>query len=160
MSVFLCMVLVGGVSALIYDLFRILRKSFKHKNIFIYIEDFIYWLIIFGIMFFVLLRINHLELRLFEFIGFVLGMILYFVSISKIFVFVMVKVLNFVKLCIKFFIKILFFPIHIVLKLIMSPINFFKKVFRENLDKIESYLKNFKGGKNFESSEEPEKENF
>lgn len=154
MVVFLCMVLVGGFSALIYDLFRIFRKSFKHINIFIYIEDFIYWLIILGIMFFVLLKINYLELRVFEFIGFVLGMILYFVSISKIFVLIMVKVLNFMKLCIKFFIKILSFPVHIVLKLIMPPVNFIKRLFMKFVYRIKSLIGIFKGGKKNEISTE------
>ena len=42
---FFIFILVGMLTALIYDLFRILRKVFKTNDFFTYIEDILFWLI-------------------------------------------------------------------------------------------------------------------
>ena len=42
---FFIFILVGMLTALIYDLFRILRKIFKTKDFITYLEDIIFWLI-------------------------------------------------------------------------------------------------------------------
>ena len=156
MRVFLYMVLVGAISAVIYDLFRIFRKSFKHKNIFVYIEDFFYWVIVLLLVFYTLLKVNYLELRIFEFIGFALGMILYFSSISRIFVPIMVKLLDFIKKCINFFVKILSFPIHIVLKLLIRPARLVKKLLVKPFNRFKGVFEKFKGGKADEVTSEEE----
>ena len=42
---FFIFILVGMLTALIYDLFRIFRKVFKTNDFFTYIEDILFWLI-------------------------------------------------------------------------------------------------------------------
>lgn len=43
--IFLVFIIVGMLTALIYDLFRILRKVFKTKDFITQVEDMIFWLI-------------------------------------------------------------------------------------------------------------------
>ena len=53
--IFLCTVLGGIIVGFVFDLFRVSRKVIKTRNIIVYIEDMVFWLIgsiiIFGILF-------------------------------------------------------------------------------------------------------------
>ena len=42
---FFIFILVGMLTALIYDLFRILRKVFKTNDLITYVEDILFWII-------------------------------------------------------------------------------------------------------------------
>ena len=154
MKIFVYIILEGMISGVIYDLFRIFRRSFKHRNIFVQLEDLLYWFIILLILFYSLLKINYLELRMFDLVGFCLGMLLYFQSISRIFVPVMVKLMIFIKKCINFFIKILSIPIKLVVKLIMYPVEFIKKILKKIFARIKCNLPKIGGKANEIQSEE------
>ena len=89
---FLIFILVGMVIGITYDIFRILRKSFKTIDIITYIQDFLFWIITGVILG---------ELRSYIFIGILLGLILYMLSISKFFVEICTKIICSIKKVIK-----------------------------------------------------------
>lgn len=112
---------ISGIAiGIFFDIFRILRKSFKTPDIITYIEDILFW-IISGIFFlFVLFKFNNGQIRNYVIIGLLLGIIIYTFTISKYFIKVSVNIINVIK-------KILFYPIKLiwgVLKKVFKPFSF------------------------------------
>lgn len=87
--------LLGMILAAIYDLFRISRLLIRHSNLVVDLEDLIYWIITAFLVFQTLFRYNQGALRGYAFLGMVLGVILYALTISRVFLFVIKKLLPF-----------------------------------------------------------------
>lgn len=87
----------GMAISIFFDIFRVLRKSIKTSNIITYIEDTIFWIIVGLFLIWEIFTISYGELRWYIFIGIILGIILYLVTISKLFIKINVKVLNIFK---------------------------------------------------------------
>lgn len=92
-------VLLGMGLFFLYDILRIFRRIVPHGNIWIGIEDFVYWLLCTGAVFIMLYRGNEGMVRGFALGGVGIGMLLYFLLLSrfviKINVFVIKKILGF-----------------------------------------------------------------
>ena len=54
-KIFFFTVFIGLLIGFTYDIFRLLRKTFKHPDYLTQIEDFIYWLLSTFIMFYLIL---------------------------------------------------------------------------------------------------------
>lgn len=76
-------ILVGTVLFLAYDVLRIFRRMVPHGNLWIGIEDFLYWLFCTAAVFVLLYRENDGMVRGFAFGGIVIGMLLYYVTLSR-----------------------------------------------------------------------------
>ena len=113
--IFLCFFLTGIVIGILFDIFRILRRSFKTWDIVTYIQDFIFWILTGAILLYSIFTFNNGELRAFVFIGILLGITLYILLISKYFIKIAVKIILIIK-------KILFYPINFIKKHIIKPI--------------------------------------
>ena len=113
--IFLCFFLTGIVIGILFDIFRILRRSFKTWDIVTYIQDFIFWILSGVILLYSIFTFNNGELRAFVFIGILLGITLYILLISKYFIKIAVKIILIIK-------KILFYPINFIKKHIIKPI--------------------------------------
>ena len=94
---FFLYVVSGMAISIFFDIFRVLRKSIKTSNIITYIEDTIFWVIVGLFLIWEIFTISYGELRGYIFIGIVLGITLYLVTISKLFIKINVKILNFFK---------------------------------------------------------------
>lgn len=117
---------ISGIAiGIFFDIFRILRKSFKTPDIITYIEDIIFWIFTGLFFLFVLFKFNNGQIRNYVIIGVLLGIIIYMLTISKYFININVKVINLVK-------KIVYYPI----KLILKPFTFI-------VINIRNILKNF-----------------
>lgn len=115
---FLIFIINGVIIGILFDFFRILRKSFKTSDIITYFEDFLFWILTgFSILYFVFV-FNNGEIRLFMFLGIVVGITLYMLIFSSLFIKINVSVITFLK---RIFIK--------VLEIILIPFRFFKKLF-------------------------------
>lgn len=110
-TIFLCTVIGGAAIALVYDLFRILRKAVRTGSLFIYVEDLLYWLIVSIIMLLTIYYSNDGELRAFMFIGACIGVTLYALLLSRI---VMASSL--------FIIRIVSYPFILIIKVLKAPI--------------------------------------
>lgn len=109
-------ILVGAGLFLLYDILRIFRRLVRHGNIWIGVEDFLYWLVCTGAVFVMLYQENDGMVRGFALGGVVLGMLLYYVLLSRYVVranvFVLKKVFGFLGKIFGF----LFHPLAWVLK--------------------------------------------
>lgn len=76
-------ILLGAVLFVVYDVLRIFRRIVPHGNLWIGVEDFIYWLICTAAVFVMLYRENDGMVRGFAFGGIVVGMLLYYATLSR-----------------------------------------------------------------------------
>ena len=98
---FLIYIVSGIAISIFFDIFRVLRKSIKTSNLITYIEDAIFWIIVGLFLIWEIITVSYGELRSYIFIGLLLGIVLYLVTISKYFIRFNVKILNFIKKIIK-----------------------------------------------------------
>lgn len=75
-------ILWGLELAVIYDAFSIFRILIKHKNIFIYLEDFIYWMFCAIFVFEQLFEIGNGHMRWYMAFGVGIGMLSYKLTLS------------------------------------------------------------------------------
>lgn len=135
-----------------FDIFRILRKSFKTPDFITNMEDIIFWLVTGCFIIFLLYYFNYGEIRWYTFLGMAIGLFLYMKYISRHFITISVKCIQFIKKVL----SIIFFPIKwIIRKIILKPISFivinikksFQTFFVKNKNKLQ---KNHKKKKDFE----------
>lgn len=103
-KLFLIFCLSGTTIGVFFDLFRIIRRSFKISDIHTYIEDIIFGIITGIYLIFIIFIYNDGNIRLYMFIGFFLGLIIYLLTISKYFVKINVIIVTTIK---KIIIKVL-----------------------------------------------------
>ena len=80
---FCVFIVLGIVISFIFDIFRILRKSFKTNNFFTYIEDISFWLISGYLIISAIFKFNDGELRAYLFIGILIGIAIYIILFTK-----------------------------------------------------------------------------
>lgn len=105
--------ITGMCIGVLFDIFRLTRKSFKTPNILIYIEDVLFWILTGALLLFTIFTFTTGEIRLYMIIIMLLGSFIYFISISKYFILINSKILNFIKSAIDF----LFIPIKKIIKI-------------------------------------------
>ena len=76
----------GAFITFIYDLLRIFRRVISHGNVWIGMEDFLFWIWTSFWIFSVLYRTNDGSLRIYTILAMVLGMIIYHKTLSEPFV--------------------------------------------------------------------------
>ncbi len=141
---FLIFILNGLLIGIVFDIFRILRRSFKTPNIITYIEDALFWIISVSIILYSLFVFNNGEIRGFIFIGLLFGIALYMLFISKTIIKIFVKIVTFIKNIIYTIFKIIAFPIKKVVKILSKII---KK--HRNLKNIKKSPKNLEKKEGF-----------
>lgn len=137
----LCIFMISGlIIGTLFDLFRILRKSFKTPDIITYIEDFIFWILTGIFLLYIIFHFSLGEIRLYMFISLGTGLILYFLTISKYFVSLNLKIINFIKDIIKKILNIIIFPFKIIFKvlrkIIFKPVTIITVNLSKNVIKI------------------------
>lgn len=159
--VFAIFILNGVLIGLLFDIFRIFRKSFKTPDIITYIEDILFWIFSGIILLYSIFKFNNGELRMFIFLGLILGITVYMLIFSKIFIKVLVHIINFIKKIFNIFILIpIKFAMKIINKVLYKPIificvnttKFFKKImsfFKIHLRKVFFKHRNYKNKKDF-----------
>ncbi len=129
--VFLAMTLAGVGAGALFDIFRIIRRTFRTGPLTTSLSDVVFWLLISAGMFFVMFFVNNAEIRWFEAIGILLGGIVYFLTLSRLFVKVVGVVFRFVVKIILFILKIVLTPLAFLYKMIKRPLVWaFTKVMR------------------------------
>ena len=120
----------GMIIGIIFDIFRILRKSFKTKDFVTYIEDILFWIITGIFLIFILFKFSFGQIRFYTIFALIIGFVLYLFTISKLFIKVSVIIILFIKKIVGKILRILFYPI----KILFKPFSFFviniRKVFR------------------------------
>lgn len=128
--------ITGIVIGILFDIFRIIRKSFKTADFITYIEDVLFWLLTGLILLFTIFTFNNGEIRTYIFVGLLLGFVTYLLTISKYVIKICVTILKFIK-------NILYFPIKVLLnfikKYIVKPV---LNILQKMKIKITKWIKN------------------
>ena len=115
---FLIFILNGFLIGLLFDTFRILRKSFKTADFITYLEDICFWIMAGSIILYSIFKFNNGELRGYIFVGILCGVLIYMLMFSKIFIKANLVIIKFIK-------KIYYFAIIIPVSFIY---NFLKRI--------------------------------
>lgn len=75
--------LYGVLVTLEFDIFRILRKNIKHKNWIVFVEDLLFLFSCFTIFLIIFFKISFGIIRLYIFLGIILGILTYYKIIIK-----------------------------------------------------------------------------
>lgn len=122
--IFAIFILNGALIGILFDIFRILRKSFKTPDILTNIEDIFFILISGFIILYTIFRLNNGQIRIYMLIALILGITLYITFISKYFIKLNVNIIKFIKLILKKILNIIFFPFKYIIKATLKPISF------------------------------------
>ena len=157
---FLIFIANGIIIGILFDFFRILRKTFKTSDIITYIEDLLFWILTGFVILYSIFTFNNGEIRLFMFLAIAIGIITYILLFSsyviKINVIIInflkntvIKIFNFLSIPFRFFYRIIkkvfFKPISfIIINIRKNSTNLLKKVIKisNNNKKIENNVKN------------------
>ena len=142
-QLFLIFTLNGVLIGLLFDTFRILRRSFKTKDFITYIEDILFWILTGLLLLYSIFTFSNGEIRLYMFMGVLVGCILYMLLISNHFIKINVKILLFVKKVISSIFEIVLIPFSFIAKILQKmfkPFTFF-------VINIKNILFNFKKSK-------------
>ncbi len=88
----ICLFLGMGL-ALLYDMIRIARRLFKHWNWLVDLEDLLYWIFTGWAVFQTLFQFNRGALRGYAFLGLFAGVLLYSLTFSRLFLYLVERLL-------------------------------------------------------------------
>jgi len=153
--VFLIYCLCGVIIGVFFDVFRILRKSFKTPDVITYIQDVIFWLLTGLFLLYVIFKFNNGEIRSYIFIGLGLGGLFYLLVFSKVFIKINVIIIKYIKLIIGKIIIVLIYPLKLLKTL-------FDKIILKNLKKLNNiivfYVKKCKKDKKLQKNKKEKKD--
>ena len=98
-QVFLSFIFIvnGIIIGLLFDFFRILRKTFKTKDIVTYIQDILFWILTGIILLYSIFTFNNGEIRLFMFLAIMIGISIYMLIFSSYIIKINVTMINLIK---------------------------------------------------------------
>ena len=111
---FLVFILNGIIIGLLFDIFRILRRSFKTPNFITYIEDIVFWIMSTLIVLYSLFVFNNGEIRFYVFLATFFGIIIYSLTLSNICVIIISVIFKIIKRLFEIIWKILKLPYHFI----------------------------------------------
>ena len=143
-NLFLIFTINGIAIGILFDIFRILRKSFKTSDIVTYMQDLLFWILTGFILLYSIFTFSNGEVRFYMFLGVFLGCLIYMILFSKYFININVKIIKIIKKIV----YIIFTPINLTIKfikkLLIKPINFITINISKFKIKSQNKLKNRK----------------
>lgn len=145
---FIYFILTGILLGIIFDIFRISRRTIKTSDFFTNLEDVLFGLIAGIIILFSIFNFNNGELRLYIFIGLSIGIILNMLFISKYFIKINIYIISFIKKTFKFLFKPIIFLVKFIKKILFKPFLFvifnIRKLINQITNKLTINLKKVK----------------
>lgn len=127
---FIVFTIVGIIIGVLFDIFRILRKSFKTKDIVTYMEDILFWILTGIIILFSMYKFSNGELRFFMIIGIIMGTLMYMITFSRYVIKISVFIIKIIKTIIVYPVKVVE---KILKKIIIRPIFIICINFKKNI---------------------------
>ena len=121
-QVFILFFLVGIIIGIIFDFFRVIRKIFRVADYITFIQDIIFFILAGTIIISSIIIINGGEIRFYLFLAIFFGMLIYFLTISNLYVIIFYEIVNLCK-------KILKIPFLCLKKVFKSANTLIKKDF-------------------------------
>ncbi|OPJ55090.1 spore cortex biosynthesis protein YabQ [Alkalithermobacter paradoxus] len=132
--VFIVTVYGGILIGIIYDMYRAISYSFKVPKPIRIIEAILFWTITGIVEFLILQKANGYDLRFYNFIGFIIGVIIYLNTVSKYILKLNCKVAKVITSIFKFIFGvfnsiyyIIIYPIHLIFDIIIYKMLNFRK---------------------------------
>lgn len=91
---FLVFSMTGIAIGILFDFFRILRRTIKTSNIITYIEDVLFWILTGLLILYNIWYFNNGEIRIYMFLGIILGVLIYMSTLSNILIKIFSKILQ------------------------------------------------------------------
>ena len=125
---FLVFIINGIIIGILFDVFRILRRSFRTSDIITHTQDVLFWILTGVILLYSIFTFSNGEIRFYMFLGVFIGCVIYMLLFSKYFINVNVKIMLILKKIIKTIFKYIIVPIKVIInitkRIIFKPINF------------------------------------
>ena len=162
--IFLIFITIGIIIGIVFDIFRIFRKTFNTPDIVTYIEDIIFWLLTGLIIIYSIFVFNNGEIRLYMFLAVILGCLIYMLLFSKFIINICVKILTTIIKILRRIISIISIPIITIIRFLKNkffkPISFiiinFKKMFKNFINQIKKIFKFSRHKKTFSTKKTSE----
>ena len=133
---FLVFSLTGVVIGVLFDFFRILRRTIKTGNIVTYIQDILFWVLTGILVLYNIWYFNNGEIRVYMFLGIIIGVLIYMSTLSNIFVKLFTKILSTI-------IKVLEIPFKTISTIFRKITTVILSFFTKNLKKLKIKKGNF-----------------
>ena len=91
---FLVFSLTGVIIGTLFDFFRILRRTIKTSNFITYLEDILFWILTGFLILYNIWYFNNGEIRIYMFLGIILGVLIYMLTLSSILIKIFSKLLR------------------------------------------------------------------
>ena len=162
--IFLIFITIGIIIGIVFDIFRIFRKTFNTPDIVTYIEDIIFWLLTGLIIIYSIFVFNNGEIRLYMFLAVILGCLIYMLLFSKFIINICVKILTTIIKILRRIISIISIHIITIIRFLKNkffkPISFiiinFKKMFKNFINQIKKIFKFSRHKKTFSTKKTSE----
>ena len=128
---FLVFSLTGVAIGILFDFFRILRRSIKTLDIITYIEDVLFWILTGLLVLYNIWYFNNGEIRIYMFLGIIMGILVYMSTLSSIIIRIFSKILQTI-------IKVLELPFKTINAVFRKIITAITKIFKKIMKKIEN----------------------
>lgn len=133
---FLVFSMTGVAIGILFDFFRILRRSIKTSNYITYIEDVLFWILTGILVLYNIWYFNNGEIRIFIFLGIILGVLIYMSTLSNIIIKIFTKILQTI-------INVLEVPIKAVIAILKRIMTTFVTIYTKFSKKFENKKGNF-----------------
>ncbi len=151
---FVSTIIIGATASFFYDYYRAVRRVFRFKKVGTFLGDIAFWLFTTALVFLMLLRGNWGELRLYVFIGFGLGALIYFrifsATVNRVMRLKFYLLFKLWELLVKLFSllwTIILFPFRLLILVLTYPLYFLQKLFRASGRKTRVAIYILFGGK-------------
>ena len=136
---FLVFSLTGVAIGVLFDFFRILRRTIKTSNIITYIEDVLFWILTGLLILYNIWYFNNGEIRIYMFLGIIMGVLIYMSTLSNILIKIFSKILQTI-------IKVLELPFKTIFlifrKIFTTIVTFFTKITKKYKNKEGNFENN------------------
>ena len=136
---FLVFSLTGVVIGILFDFFRILRRSIKTSNIVTYIQDILFWILAGIIVLYSIWYFNNGELRIYVLLGISIGVLLYMTTLSNIVIKVFTTITTFIISILKVPFKVINLFIKKIITVLLATFN---KIIKKLKIKKGNFVKN------------------
>ena len=136
---FLVFSLTGIAIGVLFDFFRILRRTIKTANFITYIEDVLFWILTGLLILYNIWYFNNGEIRIYMFLGIIMGVLIYMSTLSNILIKIFSKILQTI-------IKVLELPFKTIFlifrKIFTTIVTFFTKITKKYKNKEGNFENN------------------
>ena len=129
---FFIFIINGILIGLLFDFFRISRKVIATNDFITYLEDTLFWILTGFIILYSIFTFNNGELRLFVFLGILMGVLFYMLFMSSYIIKINIKIINITKKILNILLAPFKVIWHIIQKILLKPVTFLIINIRKN----------------------------